>query len=76
MGEDELTDEIFEIEDRFGRKLIFYLVNGNGYKSRFFEIEGNNLADHDFLITKKTAKKIIKELQEEFKIDGGEIDVK
>jgi hypothetical protein len=69
MGTDEITDEIFEIEDKDKRKLCLYLVYGDKFKQRILNIEDSEHGE--FEITKPIAKKIIKELIEEFKIDGG-----
>lgn len=66
MGTDELVDEIFEIEDKFGAKLSLNLFYAEHFKQRELSIESLENKQREFVITKPIAKKIIKELTEEF----------
>jgi hypothetical protein len=65
MGSDELVDEIFELKDKWGKFLRLHLVSSEHSKQRILEIEGEH---SDFEITKPLARKIVKELIEEFKL--------
>ena len=66
MGTDEITDEIFEIEDKNGAKLGLWFVHGEGFKQRILNIGDSEFAE--FEVTKPIARKIVKELIEEFKL--------
>ena len=67
MGTDELTDEIFELKDKWGATLNLYLVSAEHLKQRILDIEGSEHGE--FEITKPIARKIVKELTEEFKLN-------
>lgn len=62
MGSIDNIVEIFEFEDKWKNKLHLVLED-NPPKQRTLEIEGDG-----FEVTKPIARKIIKELKEEFKI--------
>ncbi len=65
MGEAFNTEEIFELKDKWGKFLRLHLVSDEYSKQRILEIEGEH---SDFEITKPLARKIVKELTEEFKL--------
>ncbi len=64
MGDDSMFSEIFEFEDKIGTKMNFMLEDSYPPKCRTLTISGDC-----FILTKPLARKIIKELKEEFKID-------
>lgn len=66
MGDAEITQEIFEIEDKFGKKFEICETTGDSYKVKFIMIDERA----SFTLSKPLAKKIIKALKEEYKIDG------
>ena len=65
MGDDNMISEIFEFEDKHGHKLNFFIDTSCG-KIRFLQISDSEFSE--FILTKPLARKIIKELKEEFKI--------
>ncbi len=64
MGDDCNVQEIFEFEDSFGTKLSFLLEDSYNHKCRTLR-----MSEDEFVLTKPLARKIIKELKEEFKIE-------
>ena len=72
MGSADLIDEIFEIIGKEDERLNFYLVHdGRKYKRRILSLEGGEASDIE--ITKSMARKIVKELIEEFKLNSLEV---
>ena len=69
MGCADLIDEIFEIIGKEEEKLSLYLVHDGGkFKRRILSLDGGEASDIE--ITKLMAKKIVKELIEEFKLNS------
>jgi len=66
MGEDEITTEIFEFQDRNGNTIGLFEAVGEGYKKKFLSIDSEF---GDLELTKPLVRKIIIGLKEEFKIE-------
>ena len=68
MGEAFNTEEIFELKDKWGASLNLHLISDEHSKQRILEVEGDEYSK--FEITKPIARKIVKELIEEFKLEN------
>jgi len=66
MGESFNAEEIFELKDKWGASLNLHLISDEHSKQRILEIEADEYGK--FEITKPLARKIVKELIEEFKL--------
>jgi len=67
MGESFNTEEIFELKDKWEASLKLYLISDEHLKQRMLVVEDSEHGE--FEITKPLAKKIVKELIEEFKLN-------